>query len=195
VHSGNWILPVTLVNFRGEAAGNSNRLLWTTATETNNRGFELERSADGRTFSTIALVNSKSADGNSNMPIHYSYNDSRPMGGDNYYRLKQVDKDGRFSYSNIIMMSRKVDAITLGRIYPNPATNTLNLVIASPSAEAVSLVVTDLGGKVVVRQALQLRQGANTHRLNVGQLAQGSYFVKVVCAGGCEGAAGLFVRQ
>ncbi|MCE3281871.1 MAG: Muc19 precursor [Chitinophagaceae bacterium] len=195
VHSGNWILPVTLVNFRGEAAGNSNRLLWTTATETNNRGFELERSADGRTFSTIAFVNSKAADGNSSTSIHYSYDDNRPMAGNNYYRLKQVDKDGRLSYSNIIMLSRKVNAITLGRIYPNPASTSLNLVIASPSAEAVSLVVTDLGGKVVMQQVLQLRQGANTHRLNVGGLAQGSYFVKVVCASGCEGVAALFVRQ
>jgi hypothetical protein len=195
VHTGQWVLPVTLVNFRGEQKESLNRLLWTTSTETNNKGFDLERSADGRTFSSIGFIATKAENGNSASAINYSFDDVKPTAGNNYYRLKKVDKDGKFSYSNTVLLSRKVTEITLSRVYPNPARTELNLQITAPSAEQVTILVTDLSGKVVMQQAATLRAGDNQQQLNVQHLAQGTYIIRAVCANGCESAVHKFVKR
>ncbi len=188
-------LPVTLVEFKGEKAGTANRLTWTTSTEVNNNGFELERSADGRNFTAIAFISSKGENGNSNSTLNYNYNDVRPLAGNNYYRLKQVDKDGKTTFSNVVLLSSKVADITLSSVYPNPATRSLNLVITSPRAEKVTLIVSDMTGKVLMQTGTQLVIGDNQQTFNVQQLAAGTYFIKAVCASGCETAAQRFVKQ
>ncbi len=195
VHTGNFTLPVTLVNFRGEQSGNTNKLLWSTSTEIDNRGFELERSSDGRNFSSITFVASKAENGNSNSTLNYNYNDVRPLAGNNYYRLKQVDKDGKTTFSNVVLLSSKVADITLSSVYPNPTTRELNLVITSPKAEKVTVIVTDLTGKVLLQTATLLVIGDNQQTFNVQQLAAGTYFIKAVCANGCETAVQRFVKQ
>jgi hypothetical protein len=194
VHTRNFILPVTLVNFRGEQKESLNRLLWTTSTETNNRGFELERSADGRTFSSIGFIATKAENGNSASAINYSFDDVKPIAGNNYYRLKQVDKEGKFSYSNTVLLSGKVTEITLSRVYPNPARAELNLQITAPSAEQVTILVTDLSGKVVMLQVAALKPGNNQQQLDIQHLAQGTYVIRAVCANGCESAVHKFVK-
>lgn len=188
-------LPVTLVSFTGTREGLVNRLSWTTATEINNSGFELERSADGRNFSRLASVASKAADGNSALALNYSFDDVKPLAGASYYRLKQIDKDGRFSYSNIVVLRSRVSDITITSVYPNPVKEDLNMVITSPSAEKVTMVVTDLSGKVIMQQAANVIIGDNQQHLNVQQLASGTYMVKVICANGCETAVHRFVKQ
>ncbi len=195
VHTGNFTLPVTLVNFRGEQSGNTNKLLWSTSTEIDNRGFELERSSDGRNYSSITFVASKAENGNSNSTLNYNYNDVRPLAGNNYYRLKQVDKDGKTTFSNVVLLSSKVADITLSSVYPNPTTRELNLVITSPKAEKVTVIVTDLTGKVLMQTATLLVIGDNQQTFNVQQLAAGTYFIKAVCANGCETAVQRFVKQ
>ena len=95
-------LPVTLLNFSGEHRDNKNLLKWSTATELNNQGFEVQYSTDGNNFDAISFVNSKSKDGNSASVINYEFIDGRTLYGNAYYRLKQVDKDGRPNFSNII---------------------------------------------------------------------------------------------
>ncbi len=188
-------LPVTLISFRGEQSDNINKLIWSTATETNNKGFELERSADGRNFSSVTFVATKAENGNSTSTVNYSYNDARPNAGDNYYRLKQIDRDGKFSYSNVVLLSRKVTDITLSSVYPNPTERELNLVITSPRSEKVMIIVADLTGKIVMQRSTQLMIGNNQETLNVQQLSSGTYIIKAVCANGCETAVHRFVKQ
>ncbi len=188
-------LPVTLLNFRGEQSGSINKLIWSTATETNNKGFELERSADGRNFSSVTFVATKAENGNSTSTINYSYNDARPNAGDNYYRLKQIDRDGKFSYSNVVLLSRKVADITLSSVYPNPTDRELNLVITSPRSEKVMIIVADLTGKIVMQRSTQLMIGNNQETLNVQQLSSGTYIIKAVCTNGCETSIQRFVKQ
>jgi hypothetical protein len=195
VHTGNFVLPVTQLNFRGEQSGSINKLIWSTATEINNRGFELERSADGRNFSSVIFVASKAENGNSTTILNYNYNDARPNAGSNYYRLKQVDKDGNYAYSNVVLLSRKVTDITLSSVYPNPTDRELNLVITSPRSEKVMIVVTDLTGKIILQRSTQLVTGDNQETLNVQRLAAGTYVIKAVCANGCETAVHRFVKQ
>lgn len=188
-------LPVTFVNFRGEQVNSVNRLTWTTATEINNSRFELERSSDGRNFTTIASIASKAENGNSTSSLNYNYDDAKPVAGNNYYRLKQVDKDGRSSYSNIVVISRKVTDITLSSVYPNPVRNELNIVISSPSSEKIRLVVTDLSGKIILQTTAQLKIGDNQQQMHVQQLPAGTYFIKAMCTNGCETTVQRFVKQ
>jgi hypothetical protein len=195
VHTGNFVLPVAFTDFRGEKAGAINKLLWTTQTEANNSGFELQRSADGQRFSKLAFIATKADNGYSNSALNYIFNDENTFKGNNYYRLKQIDKDGRFKYSTVVLLRSKATEITLSSVYPNPAQNELNLVITSPSSEKVTIVVTDLSGKVIMQQTAQLVIGDNQQQLKVQSLASGTYIIKAVCSSGCKTAVHRFVKQ
>jgi len=195
VHTGTWILPVTITAFNGENAGNINKLYWNTSSETNSKGFELERSADGISFTRIAFVATKANGGNSTTSLNYTYDDKRPLVGANYYRLKQIDNDGKYAYSNVVLLNRKVTEIMITKLYPNPANTELNVQITSPRSEKLTLVVTDLTGKIVMQQSMNIVLGDNQQQLQIGALAGGTYMLKAVCANGCETAVQRFVKQ
>lgn len=189
-------LPVKLISFTGERAGSGNQLSWVTVTEANNKGFELQRSVDGVNFSKLSFINSKAENGNSTGNLKYDFYDNAPFATSNYYRLKQIDKDGRFEYSKIVLVKgTKPNALSVAALYPNPAVDNLNLMIASPSNSKVSIVVSDLAGKIIMQNAAQLVAGENQMQLNVKALAKGSYSIKVVCADGCNSPAARFVKQ
>ena len=189
-------LPITLLSFTGEKQGSINKLQWTTSTEVNNAGFELERSADGRNFSKLIFVNSLGDNGNSNRNLTYNYNDERPLASNGYYRLKQVDKDGRFSYSNIVLIKgTRVTDVLITSLYPNPTVDEINLVISSPSKEKVTLMITDITGKVLHQQKMQIVIGDNLQQVQVSQLARGTYFIKTICENGCNSPVMKFVKQ
>ncbi|HEX6915886.1 MAG TPA: T9SS type A sorting domain-containing protein [Chitinophagaceae bacterium] len=188
-------LPVTLVSFTGELAGVGNRLRWITATESGNKGFELQRSVNGQQFSTIGFIASKAENGNSTTIQDYVYVDSKPFEGSTYYRLKQIDNEGKVTYSNVVVLSRKTAVITLGSVYPNPASNELNIRVNAPAAQQAIAVITDLAGKVISRQSLSLAGGTTSHRMNISQLAAGNYFIRLVCGNGCETTVQRFVKQ
>lgn len=187
-------LPVTVSSFTGRTEGSVNILQWSTATETNNKGFELQRSADGRNFTSFATIATKAENGNSASALNYQYSDVRPLSGTNYYRLKQIDKDGKFNYSDIVTLKSKATDIRISSVYPNPSRNELNLVIASPTLEKATIVVTDLTGKVILQRATQLVAGDTQELLNVQSLSAGTYMVKIICANGCETAVQRFVK-
>ena len=190
------VFPVSLVNFSGERVGSSNQLSWATASETNNTGFELQRSADGINFTKLSFVATKSEGGSSNRTLKYEFTDRKPFATSNYNRLKQIDKDAKFSYSNTILVKgTKAAVLSITSIYPNPAVNSLRLAIASPTNEKVTLVVTDLAGRIVMQNSTQLVAGDNNLQLNVKGLAKGSYSIKVICNNGCDSGAARFVKQ
>jgi hypothetical protein len=189
-------LPVSLSNLKAERVGSTNKLTWSTLTEQNNKGFELQRSNDGVNFSGIDFVNSKASNGNSNATLQYTYIDEKPFKGTSYYRLKQLDFDGRNTMSNVVFVKgSKVDNISISSIYPNPVIHLLNLVVTTPTTEKVNFVITDLTGKMVSQQSLQLNSGDNNVQLPVASLANGTYIIKAVCSSGCESAMSKFVKQ
>lgn len=189
-------LPVRIVTFKGEREGARNMLAWATASEQNCKGYELQRSSNGESFSTVAYVSSKATNGNSNNTLNYSYADAKPFTGNNYYRLKQVDFDGKPTLSNVVLIKgTKVNSIALSSVYPNPARHLLNVVLAAPASDKVSLIVTDLAGKVIIEKVYQLINGDNKLVLNVADLLSGTYMVKAVCNNGCETAVSKFVKQ
>jgi hypothetical protein len=95
------VLPVTVLAFSGQRAGQNNLLRWITTTEQNNRGFEIQRSADGGTYEVIGFVNSLAINGNSLAQLSYNFTDPAAGGPRYYYRLRQIDIDGRGKMSSI----------------------------------------------------------------------------------------------
>ncbi len=188
--------PVTLVNFTGEKRGAINRLSWTTATEVNNAGFELQRSIDGVNFSKLLFVSSKAENGNSTEKLNYFYNDEQPLKGINYYRLKQLDKDGKYDYSGVVKLDGdRVTEVQIVSVYPNPVRDRLNIKLQSPVSKKGTVVITDAMGKVLMQQAVELVNGDSRLDVNVSRLAQGNYFVKVICADGCTTAIHRFIKE
>jgi hypothetical protein len=172
-------LPVQLISFTGTKESINNKLLWSTSSEVNNKGFELERSADGKTFSTIAFVQTKADKGYSTTTLNYSYADEKPLKGANYYRLKQVDNDGRIIYSSVVVLKgEKIFAISA--IYPNPTKDQLNVVVSSEKSEKATLTIVDINGKVMQQMNTVLVAGDNNITLNVGAFSTGTYYVRFV---------------
>ncbi len=190
-------MPVTLLDFTGKKQDNTNLLTWRTAIEQNNRGFELQKSANGIDFSSIAFVPTKAATGgNSTATLNYNYTDVKPFAAGSYYRLKQVDLDGKSTLSNVVFLKGEgVTQLLIASIYPNPTRQLLNVSLQSPQEQKVVLIITDLAGKTVQQQNLQLQKGDNNKVMKVALLAKGTYVVKLVCADGCEAAVSKFVKE
>ena len=130
-------LPIELVSFEAHTSEKNNVLLeWVTASEINNDYFTIERSSNGRDFESIYM---QTGAGNSSVTNNYSFTDMNPLQGDNYYRLKQTDYDGKFTYSNIefINMKTRDETITM---YPNPLNSGQRLTFRLSNSENSSRV-------------------------------------------------------
>lgn len=157
------LLPVELISFGAVKSGRHALLSWETASEINNDYFVVERSADGSVFQPIGTI-----DGKGTTQEHQSYTliDKQPWAGINYYRLRQVDYDGKITYSEVHSLDFRKDEIT---VYPNPANETIG--ISNPH-DRVQLIVRDLSGKVVKVRIIE--HGIET--LDVSELGSGMYF-------------------
>lgn len=169
-------LPIELTAFNAECAGSLVSLNWKTASEHNNSYFSIERSADAQQFETIGRVSTR--DGNSQLPQSYAFSDPQPLNGIAYYRLRQVDADGQFSYSAMVRVtcSGGTSAGPLVSIYPNPATEFLNVGIKNlPGSKQIMLF--DLLG-----QLLATRTEADPDVIawfRVSELARAAYVVRI----------------
>ena len=97
-------LPISLVSFKGEACRKNKVLSWSTATELNNKGFNVQYSFNGRDFNNLSFVASQVSSGNSSSVLNYQYTDNKATGANEYYRLMQTDKDGQSDFSNVVMI-------------------------------------------------------------------------------------------
>lgn len=161
-------LPIELISFTGEIRDNTHILDWTTATEIQNDYFNIERSADGENFEIIGEVPGA---GNSQVATHYAFTDDRPLNGLNYYRLKQTDYDGKFSYSQVIVLNRPM-ADPIG-IYPNPAGVTLS--ISGQISERSPYQIMNNLGQVILSGIVS----ASTAHIDIESLAKGIYILRI----------------
>ena len=157
-------LPVTLVSFEGHSENNQTKLTWKTISETNNKGFEIERSADARTFEKIGFVDGS---GDTKEMKVYHFTDPAPF-SNTYYRLKQIDFDGQFEYSKVVAVG-KDDAIA--NVFPNPAQDYL---IVKGTGQKQPFSIVDQNGRVAFT-------GFVTDRVQVNliNLGTGRYVVRV----------------
>ena len=172
-------LPVTLLSFTAAAVDNKYiKTDWTTATETNNSGFEVERSVDGVNYADMGWV---AGHGTSITPNTYQFDDMTALPGIvYYYRLKQVDIDGNYAYSNIASATLTGDnGFTLENIYPNPANNQVTVGVISNINAATTMTMTDMLGRVVMTEEWPMSIGYNVNQFDVSRFADGAYTVTV----------------
>jgi hypothetical protein len=168
-------LPVTFTHIEATKRNNASLVTWGTAFEMNNVGFYVERSNDGKTFFPIGFQNTKATNGNSNSALEYSYTDAKPLAGINYYRLKQMDKDGKAAYSTIVNVA--FDNAQAIKVYPNPATN----MVTVDAASAKSIELYNVLGQMV---NAPVTYGSSSHNINTSGLARGSYTLRIITENG-----------
>lgn len=141
-------VPVELTSFTGSVQGDGVVLQWATATELNNQGFEIERSSSTQDWAKIGYV---PGFGTSTEPKSYSFMDNNVSVGKYYYRLKQLDFDGSFEYSDAIevLVDLTPTNFELFQNYPNPFNPTTTIQFQLPEASDVSIVIYDMLGQVV----------------------------------------------
>lgn len=180
-------LPVELTRFEARRAGPDAELSWTTASEKNSRGFEVQVSADDQQFRALHFV--PSAAGNSRSPRSYAYLDREAgKGGARYYRLRQVDQDGTAGFSPVRVLHFEGAATLPARLsaVPNPFSSSqpLTLWVQSPLAAEAPLTITDVAGRLVRSQVLHLPAGASQVALpGLAELPAGVYLVQLPLGG------------
>lgn len=170
------VVPVELTSFTASVVGNSVQLQWATATETNNQGFEIQRSSDNVNFATVAFIRGS---GTTTETKYYSYVDNTDMSGSFYYRLKQLDFGGNYHFSNIVEVTRVV-SFELSQNYPNPFNPSTTISFSLPQSSLVTLKVYDiLGSEVAELVNGQVEAGIHKVNFNAYNLNSGIYFYTI----------------
>jgi hypothetical protein len=169
-------LPVELILFDGESEGNYNSIYWKSAVEVNFRHYELESSEDGLNFNKITTVNPI---GNVSSSNDYNYLDFNPYSPITYYRLKMVDLDYTFEYSNIISIENGINKTGTLVVYPNPASNELYIKLSVPNEKSATIDIKDILGRVIYQQEIDLTQSINNNYINTTNFASGTYIVSI----------------
>jgi hypothetical protein len=195
VTMGTTYTPIVLSSFTGYKESNKNILNGETASEQNNTGFEIQKSTDGIEFKKIGFVLSKAENGTSSFEIKYNYTDASPANGTNYYRLRQLDKDGKEFISNVVALKSNVKLVEIVSLYPNPVKDNLNVSVNSAITEKVSLVITDISGRTVIQQKYPLNNGVNNIQVKTATLVAGTYFIKITGSDNNEIATERFIKK
>ncbi len=172
-------LPIELRSFEVQAQEKNVAISWSTASETNNDFFTIQRSQDAQEF--VDLFHIPGA-GNSNEVLYYDTLDQQPLAGQSFYRLKQTDFDGKFSFSPIESIFRKVTNITFSA-YPNPSSGMLNIRSDSNRDGVTRLSLLDVQGREHLNTNINFSTGTQIHQLNLPELPSGVYFVRLLGEG------------
>ncbi len=164
------ILPVTIVSFAGALTDKNVMLLWKAENELNTKMYSVERSTDGINFSAAGTVNAAGK-------LNYSFTDKNAvtLSGKVYYRLKIIDKDGKYAYSKIINVKRIENSFV---IFPNPvAKGSVNIIFNEVRNYSMQLKATDAKGKVVLSQVVPAN--AQNFSIDINTLKNGMYFLVI----------------
>jgi hypothetical protein len=172
------IVPVKLIQFNAKLMNGAAALEWETANEINAASIIIERSVDGKQFNLLATIAAKDQP----MFNDYQYTDNNlPSNtGEVYYRLKFVDKNGSFNYSGVKAFSLFA-TITGISVLPNPASSYIKVSITSKTTEQATIKISDVSGKTVITEPVNIITGANTFIINsISQFAHGLYNVQLI---------------
>lgn len=174
-----YALPVELSAFTAQQLGDDVELLWTTETEVNNYGFDIERKVNDTNWNKIGFI---SGAGNSNSQKHYQFIDGNIIGGSEFhYRLKQIDNDGSFEYSDEVEVVIVPDNFTLEQNYPNPFNPTTIIRYAIPKTSFVSIKVYDLNGQEIISLINETKEvGTYEIKFDARGFASGVYLYRMV---------------
>jgi hypothetical protein len=174
--------PVKLVSFAAVNNNGDGYLTWATSSEKNNAGFNVERSTDGKHFEYVAFV--KGAN-NSNTLLRYAYSDANVFKATGvhkvYYRLKQIDRDGKFEYSNVVAILEEGTSSFAVKAYPVPFVKDVTLTVTANEQGTATIQVMDIQGRVITNEVTEIMEGENAITLSsLNDLNTGVYFIKVV---------------
>lgn len=173
-------LPLTLILFKGKKQPGSVLLEWATSLETQLNRFEIERSADGLAFEKTGQV---MATGFSSTQKNYSFTDTHPFSTINYYRLKMIDNDGRFTYSNTIVLTGNATGTMLGSVMPNPFAEAISIQLTLDRSQPLTVQLADMTGRIVYTKETTGQPGSNTILCNgLSNLSEGIYFMRIKTA-------------
>ena len=181
------VLPITLTSFATTKKENTSLLQWHTCSETNCKGFSIERSTDNKTFTPIGFAASKG--GGNKCSNDYSFIDKAPANGINYYRLKIQDNDGKFSYSNVENLQFKIQNLKF-KITPNPVVDILKVEGLDESMKYELRIINDQGREMYSSFSTHY----STFSIHVSSLPAGVYYLIAVNENG-ERQTLKFVKQ
>jgi len=174
------VTPVELTSFAANVNGTNVNLNWSTATETNNSGFQVERS-NGSAFEVVGFV---AGNGTTTQIQNYSFTDQNLAAGKYSYRLKQIDFNGTFEYSNTIEADVTVKEFSLSQNYPNPFNPSTKISFSLASDSKVSLKVFDvLGQEVATLFNGQMTAGVKDVVFDASKMNSGVYFYRIDASG------------
>lgn len=168
-------LPVSLTSFDAALVKGQSTLTWETASETNNKGFEVLRSTDGKDFTKIGFVDSKGQNGNSVTALNYSYTDRTAKAGVNYYQLNQIDLDGKNElFKDVKSVNLSLNGADVV-VFPNPATTYVTVSAGSADFKGVKYELFDASGKKVLSE----KATAEQQDISLSKLPASIYFLKI----------------
>jgi hypothetical protein len=172
-------LPISLINFDVKPILENVELTWTTASETNNDFFTIERSKDGINFKAFGEIDGA---GNSNTILNYKLMDYAPYEGLSYYRLKQTDFDGKFEYSDIksVNFAKPLEGQNWS-VYPNPSSlNGIYIITEKTESDNINLSLTDVTGKLVYTEKIAVDQKGSNQFISFENVNTGIYYLTIM---------------
>ncbi|MHA4846029.1 PQQ-dependent sugar dehydrogenase [Flavitalea antarctica] len=173
------LLPLTSLNFQGRYKDGTAYLNWETSNESNTKHFDVERNTGDGTYTNIGTVAAK---GTESGKTRYTLNDNEASGlGTSrlFYRLKITDKDGSYTYSNVVVLDIPGTFITRISVFPNPADKQTTVMISSPEEQKVTMQLVDVTGRSVINRTVVLKKGENRLSIDLNALRTGVYFLQV----------------
>ncbi len=166
-------LPITINYFTGTKNNGNHLLNWkVTCVSVPSATIEMERSTDGRNYSSIYSIFATAL----RCQQPFNYTDNQPAKGINYYRLKMTDADGKVTYSTVVTLINAVKGIEVMNIAPNPVVNrAFNLKVSAAANTQMEIVITDMQGRILQKQVVNIIAGFNSIPMNVKNLASGTY--------------------
>ncbi|RYF87948.1 MAG: T9SS type A sorting domain-containing protein [Chitinophagaceae bacterium] len=170
-------LPVEFLGVTAQQKGAGVAVNWSTASEFNNKYFDVEKSIDGANWTAFQTV---AGAGNSSTVKAYNAYDAKPSAGINYYRIKQVDADGKFKYSQVVKVKIDIEKTNVS-VLANPFVNNITVDFMSSSNQFVTVRLSDVSGKMVSSEKWKLTKGNSRLMLNnVANIQRGMYIFTVV---------------
>ncbi|MEI6947230.1 T9SS type A sorting domain-containing protein [Paraflavisolibacter sp. H34] len=167
------VTPVTFISFNGLRKGANVELNWQTGSESNNKGFYVERKNGSGEWDRLAFVSSKATGGSSSSTLSYSFNDANNASGVTQYRLLQVDYDGKSAHSSIVSVrGQSQQGSTV--VYPNPSSNGSVNVVFDQAVTLRNVIITDMVGRVI-----QQWKNFGSSSLQINNLKSGMYNIMI----------------
>jgi hypothetical protein len=168
-------LPVSLTSFKGKNEDGLVKLSWSTASESNNERFEVLRAGEDQNFKKIGTV---LGNGNTTVNLYYNFEDRNPLEGNNYYKLKQIDFDGKYQEYGPVIVKANVKAFSFG-FYTSKNSADINFNVTATKAENATIRIFDLTGRKLAESIINLEAGNHQFKLGNLNLSDGIYIATI----------------